>query len=344
MFSAAQDDDMVECPYNKYHQMLRKRLIPHLIKCRLSYPDAELIKCPFNASHLIPEPEFTHHVANCKDKAIIHQYKYNTLPVKIDEADRQQVEIDCDENWDDTEAVDYDPKKYVSQANVIRTHIGDLPSVRKEFRKSERKRLGDEDSSDDDEALKTFGKRIYKDMDSKEKEEIKEKNWFEDRGASSSSKSGSQRKDSFQESLKEFAKERSRDEDSQKTIIKKESNDSDEDDSKRRRRDDSPEKSRRVDESRRRRSDDSPKRSRREEDSRWNRRDDSPKRSHREDDFRTRRRDDYPERRHRQDDSRKRRCEEYPLDDDPYYRSRSSNKPRFVGMSRGARRGHDYRK
>ncbi|XP_055914319.1 pre-mRNA-splicing factor 38B-like [Eupeodes corollae] len=225
MFSTAKDDDMVECPYNKYHQMTRKRLIPHLIKCRLSYPDAELIKCPFNASHLIPEPEFTHHVANCKDKAIIHQYKYNTLPVKIDEDDRQQVEIDCDENWDDTEAADYDPKKYVSQANVIRTHIGNLPSVRKEFRKNERKRLGDEDSSED-EAQKTFGKRIYKDLDCKKKEEIRENNWFEDRGPSSSFASRSQRKDSYKESLKNFSKGRSHDDDEdddhRKKFIKKE--------------------------------------------------------------------------------------------------------------------------
>ncbi|XP_055846126.1 gametocyte-specific factor 1 homolog [Episyrphus balteatus] len=236
------EDDEVQCPYNKSHIMKRKTLIPHLLKCRLKFPHAELIKCPFNTSHLIPEPEFTHHVANCKDKAIIHQYKYNTLPVKIDEEHRQQVEIDCDENWDDTEAVDYDPKIYVSQANVIRTHIGDLPSVRKEFRKSERKRLGDEDSSDDDEALKTFGKRIYKDMDSKEKEETKEKNWFEDRGASTSNRSGSQRRDTLQE----FSEERGHKEDYDK------SSDREEDVSRRTRKDDYPNRSNREDDSRKR--------------------------------------------------------------------------------------------
>lgn len=224
MFSTTKDDDMVECPYNKYHQMTRKRLIPHLLKCRLSYPDAELVKCPFNASHLIPEPEFTHHVANCKDKAIIHQYKYNTLPVKIDAEDRKQVEIDCDENWDDTEVDDYDPNKYVSKANVIRTNIGNLPSVRKQFTLSERKRLGDEDSDDDEEAQKTFGKRVYKDMDSKAKEELKEKNWFEDiKPSSSSSKNGSQRRDSYEESLKGYSRGRGRDEDFHRKSIKRES-------------------------------------------------------------------------------------------------------------------------
>ena len=52
------DDDMVECPYNKTHRMLRRRLQTHLHKCRLQYPDVELRKCPFNTTHLIPEPEF----------------------------------------------------------------------------------------------------------------------------------------------------------------------------------------------------------------------------------------------------------------------------------------------
>lgn len=61
------DDDMVECPYNKTHRMLRRRLQTHLHKCRLQYPDVELRKCPFNTTHLIPEPEF----------AVFIQYEIN---------------------------------------------------------------------------------------------------------------------------------------------------------------------------------------------------------------------------------------------------------------------------
>lgn len=53
------DDDMVECPYNSSHRMLRKRFQSHIIKCRLQYPNVELRKCPFNITHLIPEPEFS---------------------------------------------------------------------------------------------------------------------------------------------------------------------------------------------------------------------------------------------------------------------------------------------
>jgi len=52
-------NDLVLCPYNKAHKMLRKKLQQHLIKCRAYYKDeVELLVCPFNKAHLIPEPEY----------------------------------------------------------------------------------------------------------------------------------------------------------------------------------------------------------------------------------------------------------------------------------------------
>lgn len=200
--------------------MKRKRLIPHLVKCRLSHPDVELMKCPFNASHLIPEPEFTHHVTNCSDRAIIDRYKYNTLPVKQDFQDRQKIEIECDENWDDTEADDYDPTKHVTKKNVILNHIGGRPSDKKEFRKNERKRLGDAFSSDEEEAGKTSSKKVYKDMDCKVKEEATENKWYEDRGASSSDTRSRTDLQSYESTLKEYSKERGRGEDYRRKLVK----------------------------------------------------------------------------------------------------------------------------
>lgn len=64
MFAPGDEDDMVECPYDKAHRMLRKRLAKHLIKCRVNHPDAELQKCPFNNTHLVPEPEFVVNIDN----------------------------------------------------------------------------------------------------------------------------------------------------------------------------------------------------------------------------------------------------------------------------------------
>ncbi|KAM7348285.1 uncharacterized protein ACRADG_007678 [Cochliomyia hominivorax] len=145
------DDDMVECPYNKTHRMLRRRLQSHLIKCRLNYPDVELRKCPFNITHLIPEPEFTHHATNCPDRKLITQYKYNAPEPKEEEGPKH-APIECDEDWDDTDVNDYNPQKYLERAKVIRKPDGHKPSERKLFIKKERKRLGDGDDSSEDES------------------------------------------------------------------------------------------------------------------------------------------------------------------------------------------------
>ncbi|XP_005177541.2 protein snwA [Musca domestica] len=142
------DEDMVECPYNNSHRMLRKRLQSHLLKCRIHYPNVELRKCPFNLSHLIPEPEFTHHATNCPDRKLITQYKYDA-PESVEEEVPKHTPIESEENWDETDVPDYDPKKYVENATVIRCPQGPTPSERKEFIKKERKRLGDVDSDED---------------------------------------------------------------------------------------------------------------------------------------------------------------------------------------------------
>lgn len=63
--------------------------------------------------------------------------------------------IECDEDWDDTVVNDYNPQKYLENANVIRKPDGANPSERKEFIKKERKRLGDGDDSSDDETNKS---------------------------------------------------------------------------------------------------------------------------------------------------------------------------------------------
>uniref|UniRef100_A0A1A9VLE9 CHHC U11-48K-type domain-containing protein n=1 Tax=Glossina austeni TaxID=7395 RepID=A0A1A9VLE9_GLOAU len=147
MFAPGDEDDMVECPYDKAHRMLRKRLAKHLIKCRVNHPDAELQKCPFNNTHLVPEPEFVNHVTNCPDRKLISNYKCVPVP-KLEERP-QHKPVETDENWDNMEAADYDPKKYLENVPVLRRPDGTCPSERKDFIKKERKRLGYDDSDTD---------------------------------------------------------------------------------------------------------------------------------------------------------------------------------------------------
>ncbi|KAI9581102.1 hypothetical protein GQX74_014485 [Glossina fuscipes] len=141
MSAPQNEDDMVACPYNKSHMMLRKSLAKHLVKCRPNYLNVELQKCPFNNTHLVTDAEFINHVNICPDRKLITQY--NCVPKLEDHP--QHKPIETDENWDNTEVEDYDPKKYLENARVLRQPEGACPSARNEFIKKERQRLGYDD-------------------------------------------------------------------------------------------------------------------------------------------------------------------------------------------------------
>nr|XP_055044788.1 gametocyte-specific factor 1 [Misgurnus anguillicaudatus]XP_055044789.1 gametocyte-specific factor 1 [Misgurnus anguillicaudatus] len=67
---ASDPNRLVQCPYDKNHQIRASRFPFHVLKCRKNHPKlaSELKTCPFNARHLIPQHELSHHVANCEDK------------------------------------------------------------------------------------------------------------------------------------------------------------------------------------------------------------------------------------------------------------------------------------
>ncbi|XP_029911362.1 gametocyte-specific factor 1 [Myripristis murdjan] len=63
-------DKLLQCPFDKNHQIRACRFPYHLIKCRKNHPQlaSELKTCPFNARHLIPKHELTLHTATCVDR------------------------------------------------------------------------------------------------------------------------------------------------------------------------------------------------------------------------------------------------------------------------------------
>ncbi|XP_034110788.1 gametocyte-specific factor 1 homolog [Drosophila albomicans] len=141
-------NDMVYCPYDKAHKMLRKKLQQHIIKCREYFKDEiELMVCPFNKAHLIPEPEFFQHTKTCDDRKIIAHYQHNAAAELVEDTKHEKIETE--ENWDDDDVPDYDPEAYASNANVLRSAKGIFPAQRKAFVKEERKRLLEEQSDDD---------------------------------------------------------------------------------------------------------------------------------------------------------------------------------------------------
>ncbi|MGH0189209.1 UNVERIFIED_CONTAM: hypothetical protein FKN15_034297 [Acipenser sinensis] len=66
-------DKLLQCPYDKNHQIRGQRFPYHLIKCSKNHPKLaqELKTCPFNARHLLPRNELSHHIANCVDRRVI---------------------------------------------------------------------------------------------------------------------------------------------------------------------------------------------------------------------------------------------------------------------------------
>ncbi|NXP50668.1 GTSF1 factor, partial [Heliornis fulica] len=72
---ALDPERLIQCPYNKYHQIRACRLPYHLVKCKKSYPEVakKLATCPFNACHLVPQGDLGDHITKCCDKGLIEQ-------------------------------------------------------------------------------------------------------------------------------------------------------------------------------------------------------------------------------------------------------------------------------
>uniref|UniRef100_A0A8C4UYN1 CHHC U11-48K-type domain-containing protein n=1 Tax=Falco tinnunculus TaxID=100819 RepID=A0A8C4UYN1_FALTI len=61
---------LVQCPYDRSHQVRVSRLPYHLVKCQRNNPQVarKLATCPFNASHRVPQGKLQSHIAACPDQ------------------------------------------------------------------------------------------------------------------------------------------------------------------------------------------------------------------------------------------------------------------------------------
>ncbi|XP_065275392.1 protein D7-like isoform X2 [Emys orbicularis] len=102
---ALDPEKLIQCPYDKSHQIRACRFPYHLIKCRKNHPDIakELATCPFNARHLVPRDEISHHISSCDDKSCIEQdivsQSNNCYREKMNTVSMWQPPP-CDEDWD----------------------------------------------------------------------------------------------------------------------------------------------------------------------------------------------------------------------------------------------------
>ncbi|XP_058451027.1 gametocyte-specific factor 1 homolog [Malaya genurostris] len=148
-------EDIVECPYNRAHQIMSFRMQTHLYKCRKNHKDLKYVKCPFNETHDMPQQELKYHSSICPDRESFDRYKYcistsaATFAPEIG-GDAQPVTEQAlysgfdagDESWDgDCKVRAYNPTAYARRSNVIRRCNGMAPSERKAFKEAERQRL-----------------------------------------------------------------------------------------------------------------------------------------------------------------------------------------------------------
>ncbi|XP_055645989.1 gametocyte-specific factor 1-like isoform X2 [Falco peregrinus] len=96
---------LIQCPYNKHHQIRACRFPYHLVKCRKSYPEVakELATCPFNARHLVPQADLSDHMMKCNDKGFIEQDVVNQS-FRFQSEQMNAVSTwqapPCDEDWE----------------------------------------------------------------------------------------------------------------------------------------------------------------------------------------------------------------------------------------------------
>ncbi|NXC08232.1 GTSF1 factor, partial [Orthonyx spaldingii] len=66
-------DALVQCPYDRSHQVRVSRLPYHLVRCQQNNPQVSraLATCPFNARHRVPRGHLHSHVTSCPGKLLL---------------------------------------------------------------------------------------------------------------------------------------------------------------------------------------------------------------------------------------------------------------------------------
>lgn len=73
-------DELMECPFNAQHRIIRHRMPIHIVKCKKSYNGPPLETCPFNAMHMLPKANMSAHLMNCPDYILAMGATDDSLP------------------------------------------------------------------------------------------------------------------------------------------------------------------------------------------------------------------------------------------------------------------------
>ncbi|XP_052861670.1 gametocyte-specific factor 1 homolog [Anopheles cruzii] len=142
---------VLECPFNRAHQIPEERMQRHLIKCKKQYPKVKMLQCPLNSTHLMPTEEYMTHIQLCRDRSLVETFRNVVKPatnsgqlvqgvVQPTKPDAPSSAPLCpdEESWDDMAAPAYNPTRYCIENKVIRKAFHLTPSEKRDFYEQER--------------------------------------------------------------------------------------------------------------------------------------------------------------------------------------------------------------
>ncbi|KYM76412.1 Protein D7 [Atta colombica] len=65
------NDEVLHCPYNKYHRIASSKFQRHLVKCEKNFPSDYKVICPYNATHRLSKSEIEEHINTCPMRRIV---------------------------------------------------------------------------------------------------------------------------------------------------------------------------------------------------------------------------------------------------------------------------------
>ncbi|XP_067391146.1 gametocyte-specific factor 1-like [Emydura macquarii macquarii] len=97
---------LIQCPYDKNHQIRACRFPYHLVKCRENNEKIakELATCPYNARHKVSKQELQLHISTCTDNSGPELFSVTSMPFgpkkEQKETPRSWQCPPCQEDWE----------------------------------------------------------------------------------------------------------------------------------------------------------------------------------------------------------------------------------------------------
>ncbi|XP_020293839.1 uncharacterized protein LOC109859723 [Pseudomyrmex gracilis] len=159
MYNSCEEDDVLQCPYNKYHFISLLRFSRHLVKCEKNYPNNLKVICPYDATHRLDKIDIGQHIRHCPARTTVEAYffplnNHNKNDTKLEEEHSSGTENNVDEDVSEDLG---DPENSLSYA------LENALSLEKD------KRLVD-NLQDDQSKFKSM--TAFESLSNKEKEEI----------------------------------------------------------------------------------------------------------------------------------------------------------------------------